>query len=546
MHVHEIPNRGSPPTILVRESYRDGAKVKKRTLANISHWKPERIDALRRALKGEFDGVVPDQGPISGAIFGVLFTLKCVAERLGITQALGRTRVAQLALFLVLARVAHQGSRLSARRWAEDHAVAEVLGLRRFDEDDLYAALEWLAEHQERVEGALYRRYVQHCGTPPVLVLYDVTSSYFEGDQNELAAFGHNRDGKRGKKQVVIGLLAAADGEPLAVKVFRGNTADPTTLADAIETLRARFGIAEVVFVGDRGMVKAKGKRSLGAGGFSYITALTDPQVRKLLKQRVLHPELFDTVVQEVEHEGKRLVVRRNEEVRRKETHRRDDKLRTLREKINERNAFVAGSKRADPQAGLRTRGQWVTRHKLRSFVSVSLEGRVLRCEIDEEAQRQAALLDGCYTLETDVAKEKLSAEQVDARYRDLQRVERHFRTIKTGLLEVRPFFVRKESRTRGHVFAAMLALKIVREMHAGLAQAFGTTDDTKEAVTLDDARAGLSRLCYQIYDVKQHTVQRLPRPDERQRSILDALGICWPAKTTSSGPSSRSVSPGL
>lgn len=546
MHVHEIPNRGSPPTILVRESYRDGAKLKKRTLANISHWKPERIDALRRALKGEFDGVVPDQGPISGAIFGVLFTLKCVAERLGITQALGRTRVAQLALFLVLARVAHQGSRLSARRWAEDHAVAEVLGLRRFDEDDLYAALEWLAEHQERVEGALYRRYVQHCGTPPVLVLYDVTSSYFEGDQNELAAFGHNRDGKRGKKQVVIGLLAAADGEPLAVKVFRGNTADPTTLADAIETLRARFGIAEVVFVGDRGMVKAKGKRSLGAGGLSYITALTDPQVRKLLKQRVLHPELFDTVVQEVEHEGKRLVVRRNEEVRRKETHRRDDKLRTLREKINERNAFVAGSKRADPQAGLRTRGQWVTRHKLRSFVSVSLEGRVLRCEIDEEAQRQAALLDGCYTLETDVAKEKLSAQQVDARYRDLQRVERHFRTIKTGLLEVRPFFVRKESRTRGHVFAAMLALKIVREMHAGLAQAFGTTDDTKEAVTLDDARAGLSRLCYQIYDVKQHTVQRLPRPDERQRSILDALGICWPAKTTSSGPSSRSVSPGL
>lgn len=540
MHVHEIPNRGSPPTSLIRETYREGGKVKKRTLANISHWKPERIEALRRALKGEFDGLLPDQDPISGAVFGVLFTLKAIAERLGIAQALGRTRVAQLALFLVLARVAHQGSRLSARRWAEDHAVAEVLGLRGFDEDDLYAALDWMAEHQERLEQTLYRRYVQRCGTPPALVLYDVTSSYFEGDQNELAAFGHNRDGKRGKKQVVIGLMTAADGEPLAIKVFRGNTADPTTLTDAIATLQARFGIDEVVFVGDRGMVKAKGKRSLGACGFSYITALTDPQVRKLMKERVLQPELFDTLVQEVEHEGKRLVVRRNEEVRRKETHRRDDKLRKLRDKIDERNAFVAGSQRADPQAGLRTLGQWVARHKLGSFVSVSLEGRMLRCEIDEEAQRHAALLDGCYTLETDVAKEKLSAEQVDARYRDLQRVERHFRTIKTGLLEVRPFFVRKASRTRGHVFAALLALKIVREMNARLAQAFGTTDDDKNAVTLDDALAGLSRLCFQIYDVKGHTVQRLPRPDDRQRAILDALGIGWPKTTTSSRQSSR------
>ena len=185
-------------------------------------------------------------------------------------------------------------------------------------------------------------------------------------------------------------------------------------------------------------------------------------------------------------------------------------------------------------------------KRRLTAILSADVQGYSRLMREDEEAQRQAALLDGCYTLETDVAKEKLSAEQVDARYRDLQRVERHFRTIKTGLLEVRPFFVRKESRTRGHVFAAMLALKVVREMHAGLAQAFGTTDDNKEAVTLDDALAGLSRLCYQIYDVKQHTVQRLPRPDERQRSILDALGICWPAKTTSSGPSSRSVSPGL
>jgi hypothetical protein len=531
MYVHEIPNRTSPPAILLRQSYREGAKVKTRTLANLTHWPAERIEALRRTLKGEFDGVIPEGEPISGPIFGVLFVLKALADRLGLTKALGPSRVARLALFLVLARVAHQGSRLSAVRWAQNHTVAEVLGVGRFDEDDLYGALDWLAEHQEAIEQTLYRGYVKRNGAPPVLVLYDVTSSYLEGEQNELADWGHNRDGKRGKKQVVIGLLTAADGEPLAVKVFRGNTSDPTTIGDAIEALKERFGIEEVVFVGDRGMVKSKGKKALrgGGGGFRYITALTDPQVRKLLREKVLEPELFDPVVQEVEHAGKRLVVRRNEAVRRKETHRREDKLGKLAQKIAERNAFVAGSKRAKPEAGLRTWTQWVKRHKLSSFVTVRLEERVLVWEVDDEAKEEAALLDGCYVLETDVAAVKLSAAEVDARYRDLAQVERLFRMMKTGLLEVRPIFVRKASRTRGHVFAAMLALKIGREMNAGLGAAFGTTDDDKWAVTLDDALEALSRLCFSIYDVGGQRIERLLGPDSRQEAILEALGIRWP-----------------
>ena len=529
MHIHTIPNRKSAPAILLRESYRDGGKVKKRTIANLSHWQPERIEALRRALKGEFDGVVPGQELVSGRVFGVLFALKCFADQLGITQALGRTRWARLALFLILARIAHKGSRLSAVRWARDHAVEEILRLEGFDEDDLYDALDGLAERQEAIEQRLYQDYVTRCGAPPVLVLYDVTSSYLEGEQNELAEFGHNRDGKRGKKQVVIGLLSAADGEPLTVKVFRGNTSDPSTVADQIEALQNRFGIEEVVFVGDRGMVKAKGKQALGEHGFRYITALTNPQIRKLMKQRVVQPELFDTEVQEVEHEGKRLVLRCNEAVARKEGHRRDDKLAKLRARIEERNAFVADSSRANPEAGLRTWTQWAQHHKLSQFVTLFLEGRVLRWEIDEEAQREAALLDGCYALETDVAQQKLSAEEVDARYRDLQRVERHFRTMKTTLLEVRPIFVRKATRTRGHVFVAMLALKITRAMNAKLASAFGTTDDDKQAVTLEDALAALSRLCFQISEVNATAVHRLLRPDDRQQAILDAFDIHWP-----------------
>ena len=268
MYVATVPNRSSPPAILLREGYREGKKVKTRTLANITHWPVARIEALRRCLMGELDGVGPESDPVADRIFAVLFVLKEVAQRLGIVRALGTKPLGKLGLFVVLARVAHQGSRLSAVRWAQEHAVAEVLGIGQFDEDDLYEALDWLAGNQERIENTLYRTYLNKVGKPPVLVLYDVTSSYLEGECNELAEYGHNRDGKKGKKQIVIGLLTADDGEPLAVKVFKGNTADPVTVADQVEILKNRFKIEELVFVGDRGMVKSKGKAALTDKGF--------------------------------------------------------------------------------------------------------------------------------------------------------------------------------------------------------------------------------------------------------------------------------------
>jgi len=255
MYIATVPNRKSPPAILLRESYRENGKVKSRTIANLTRWSPERIEALRKAFKGEFDGV--DGEPISGEIFGVLFALKQLADQVGITRVLGPSEEGRLALFLVLARIAHGGSRLSAVRWAEQHAVSDVLGLEGFDENDLYDALDWLEAEQVRIEQRLYETYVKRTGEPPAMVLYDVTSSYFEGEHNELAEYGYNRDGKKGKKQIVIGLLTGADGEPLAVRVFEGNTADPSTVGEQIELLRQQFGVAEVVFVGDRGMIPA-------------------------------------------------------------------------------------------------------------------------------------------------------------------------------------------------------------------------------------------------------------------------------------------------
>jgi transposase len=530
MYIATVPNRKSPPAILLRESYRGNGKVKTRTIANLTHWAPERIEALRKALKGEFDGM--DGEEVSGEIFGVLFALKQLADQVGMTRVLGKSEEGRLALFLVLARIAHGGSRLSAVRWAEQHAVSDILGLEQFDENDLYDALDWLETEQTRIEKQLYEAYVKRSGESPAIVLYDVTSSYFEGEHNELADYGYNRDGKKGKKQIVIGLLTGADGEPLAVRVFEGNTADPSTVAEQIDLLKQQFGVEEVVFIGDRGMIKAKGKEALGARGWRYISALTKQQIRALIKRDVLQPDLFDEDISEVEHDGKRLIIRRNESVQRREQARRADKLQRLETLIEERNAFVSQSKRADPAAGLRRLEPWVKRHKLHSFVSLSLEHDQIRYQIDPEQMADVALLDGCYVLETTVSAETMDAHRVDERYRDLQKVERNFKTMKTDFLEVRPIFLRNAQRTKAHVFVAMLALKITRLFDFLLHKAFGTTDDDPTAMTHEDALQSLARLTYLIYDVKGTCYARLIQPDDEQRTLLDALGIHFPRQT--------------
>jgi len=336
MYVATVPNRSSPPAILLRESYRQRGQVKSRTLANLSHWHPTRIEALRRALRGDFDHLTAE--PTSGPVFGLLYALKQLADAIGLSAALGKTRLPKLALFLVLARVAHQGSRLSAVRWAKDHAVAEVLGLGSFDEDDLYAALDDLCARQQRIEQALYRQYLKRRGSPPTLFLYDVTSSYLEGQRNALGDYGYNRDGKRGKLQIVIGLLADRAGEPLAVRVFAGNTGDPVTVVEQIRIVKEQFGVEELVFVGDRGMVKSKGKQALQEAGLRYISALTDPQIRRLLGEGTLQMGLFSEVVCEVEADGVCYLLRKNEAETAREQHRLEDKLAKLAGKVEQRN----------------------------------------------------------------------------------------------------------------------------------------------------------------------------------------------------------------
>ena len=531
MYVAEIPNRNSPPAILLRESFREDGKVRNRTIANISSWSAARIAALRRLLRGELDLSASTSEPTCGPVFGLLYALKQVASDLGIAGALGQKRLGKLALFLVLARVAHRGSRLSAVRWARDHAVAEVLGLDSFDEDDLYLALDDLSAHQEKIEKSLWRNYLARTGTPPALFLYDVTSSYLEGELNALGQFGYNRDGKRGKLQIVVGLLADAAGEPLAVRVFAGNTADPSTVAAQIEILTQQFAIEDVIFVGDRGMVKSAGKKALDEAGFRYISALTDPQIRLLLAKKTVQLELFAEQVCEAEADGVRYILRKNPEEARRIRHRLEDKLFKLRTKIAQRNELVEKSSRRKPQAGLTALQQWMRGHKIAGLVSLALDGRKIVETLDTQAEARALELAGCYVIVTDVAKDKLAAQAVHDSYMALQKVERDFRTMKTGLLEIRPLFVRKESRTRGHVFSCLLALKLQRELERRLAAVFGTTDIDPKTITVSDALAALGRLPFLVVNIDENTTAiRLPKPDTLQRSILDALQVSLPS----------------
>jgi hypothetical protein len=478
------------------------SKVVHRTLANLSQVPEPLVALIEHYCKLEregrpVDGLVGDVEPIVGPAYGPLSALLVLARELGIERALGTDRKGRLALFLVLARVAHQGSRLSAVRWAETQAVGAALGLGAFDEDDLYGALDWLHEQQERIEDAL-----APAPAPGALFLYDVTSSYLEGQKNELAAVGYNRDGKKYKKQIVAGLLTDAEGEPVSVQVYEGNTSDPDTVADQVKKLVERFGATEAVLVGDRGMIKAKGRELLSEHGFRYVTSLTDPEIRKALSAGTLQMDLFDERVTEVVAEdGRRYVLRRNLAMTERTRSRRVDQLRRVQQKVDRRNDEVARSQRADPAVSLREAQKWLKTYRLARFVSAELRGRAVDLVVDSAAREEMEKLDGCYVVVTDVPTAIASSEQIWDRYGGLQKVERDFRVMKTTLLELRPLYLRKATRTRAHALVTMLALKIARALERRVQPLGLTCEDALDRlaavrlISLADPELGLWRL---------------------------------------------------
>jgi Transposase DDE domain len=456
---------------LLRESYRANGKVLHRTIANVSHCSEAEIAALRLALRHKEDlahlGTIQDSITLQqGVSFGAVWTVYQVARRLGIEKALGTTRDGKLALWQVIARVIDQGSRLSAVRLAMSHAACDILGIGPFDEDALYENLDWLAGVQASVEDRLF---AQRTKTKPVsLFLYDVTSSYLEGTHNELAAFGYNRDGKKGKRQIVIGLLCDEDGQPVSIEVFPGNTQDPQTFAAQIPKVKARFGVHEITLVGDRGMIKGQQIEDLAQQGLHYITAITKPQIEKLLHQGTLQMDLFDQELAEVlADEGIRYVLRRNPVRAQEVRDTRDAKLAKLQVQVAKKNQYLTDHPRASAQGAVQKLMASAKQLRIADWVELTVEERSITLHVNTSAQQDEAKLDGCYVLKTDLTPAQAPKAMVHDRYKDLASVEHAFRTCKTAHLEVRPIFLRLEARTRAHAFVVMLAYQIIQYLTA-------------------------------------------------------------------------------
>jgi hypothetical protein len=534
--IHKTVNGKTYTSHLIREAYRDQGRVRHRTIANLSGCDELEIEAIRLALKhkGDLTQLAPLREDLQiqqGLSVGAVWTLSAVAQRLGIDKALGQSQSAKQALWQVFARLIDQGSRLSAVRLAGSHAACDVLGLDAFDEDDLYANLDWLNEHQAAIEDRLFRQ--THPDGTAELFLYDVTSSYFEGVDNELAAFGYNRDGKRGKRQIVIGLLCDESGGPLSVEVFAGNTADTATFASQVRKVADRFGGGAVTLVGDRGMIKGPQIEQLQAepGDFHYITAITKPQIETLLSQGRIQLELFDEELAEVcdSQAQVRYVLRRNPQRAAEIATNRAEKHQTLAELVAAKNTYLTEHPRASVEVAVRVVQQKIQALRLSACLTVTSAERTLSLVWDEEALAEASRLDGCYCLKTDLAPDVASRDVVHDRYKSLADVEWAFRSCKTSHLEVRPVYVRKASRTRGHVFVVMLAYQILRE----LTRCWQALD-----LTVAEGLQELSTLCTTQVTIRgETTIHQIPTPRPSVQQLLEAAEVVLPQAL----PASRS-----
>src|SRR5437867_5689477 len=517
---------------LLRESYRANGKVLHRTIANVSHCSAAEIEAIRLALRHkealEHLGTIRDAITLKqGLSVGAVWTVYQVARRLGIEKALGTTREGKLALWQVIARVIDQGSRLSAVRLAMAHAACDVLGLGAFDEDALYENLDWLAGIQASVEDKLF---AQRTKTKPVsLFLYDVTSSYLEGTQNAFAAFGYNRDGKKGKRQIVIGLLCDEEGHPISIEVFPGNTQDPHTFAAQLAKVKARFGVKEITFVGDRGMIKGQQIEDLAQHGFHYITAITEPQIEKLLQQGTLQMDLFDQELAEVlADEGVRYVLRRNPVRAQEVRDTRHAKLATLQAHVAKQNQYLTDHPRANAQGALQKLVARAEKLRIADWVELTVAERALTLTVQEDAQTEAAKLDGCYVLKTDLTPAQAPKELVHDRYKDLASVEHAFRTCKTAHLEVRPIFLRLAERTRAHAFVVMLAYQIIHY----LASCWSPLD-----LTVEEGLHTLTTLCLvEVSPTHAPSYHCIPTPRDAIAQLLRRADIKLPKAFSLSG----------
>ncbi len=497
MYIETVPNRTSPATVLLRESYRVGAKVMKRTLLNLSDWPPGLVDGLRTLLKGGVavgaEGLAIHRSLPHGHVAAVLGVLR----EIGLDRLIGRpaARLRDLVVALIVSRIIAPASKLATARDLDaataTSSLGQVLGLGSVAEAELYAALDWLGERQPAIEAALARRHLQD-GT---LVLYDVSSSYLEGRCCELAQIGYSRDGKRGTLQIVYGLLCAADGCPVAIEVFDGNTADPATLATQVTKLKERFGLSRVVLVGDRGMItSARIREDLQPNGLDWISSLRGPAIRELVEGGALQLSLFDerdmAEISAPDYPGERLIVCRNPLLAAERARKRQDLLIATERDLAR---LQAGFKRRRRPAGVAeiglAVGAVIDKYKMAKHFRLDITPRGFTFDRDAAGIAAEARLDGFYVIRTSVPAEQLDAPAAVRAYKSLAQVERAFRSLKTVDLQIRPIHHWLGPRVRAHVFLCMLAYHVEWHMRARLKPIL--FDDADRA-TAEAARASI------------------------------------------------------
>ena len=500
MYIDVVPNRNSPPAVLLRESWREGKRTRKRTIANLSHWPKEKIDTLRAALKGGLvvsdlkSSFVTRRSLPHGHVAAVLGTM----GKLGLDRLIApkRCRGRDLVLAMIAGRIIAPSSKLALARGlgAEAHTTSlkHELDLQDADEEALYAAMDWLLERQAAIEKKLVERHLN----AGCLVFYDVTSAHFEGRCCPLAALGYPHGGPKGKLQINFGVLCDEDGRPVAVEVFEGNVGDPTTFTAQVAKMRTRFSLDRVVYVGDRGMItSARIREDLqNEHGFDWITALRAQQIQKLVKQEAFQPSLFDEkYLAEITSEDfpdERLVVCRNPLLAQERSRKRQELLEATERELDK--VVQATQRQRQPlrgkdKIGVRV-GKVLGRFKMGKHFETTITEDSFAYQRKPDKIAAEAALDGFYVIRTSLRRERMSSERVVHSYKRLSRVEQAFRMIKSIDLKVRPIHHRLEKRVRAHVLLCMLAYYVDWHMRAALAPLLFEEDDPQGAEAMRDS----------------------------------------------------------
>jgi transposase len=520
MHIHVVPNRGSPPTVLLRESYREGSKVRKRTLANLSSLSAAQVEAIRAALRGEALRPVAQSFEISASrSHGHVQAAALTMQRLGLADLIASKpcRERELVLAMVASRIVAPSPKLATTRWWHTTTLAQDFGVADANEDALYAAMDWLLARQGTIQKKLAARHLSEGG----LVLYDLSSSYFEGSCCPLAKIGYSRDGRHGMLQVNYGLLTDARGCPVAVSVHEGNVADSLTLMPEVQRLREDFGVEQLVMVGDRGMISNKAIAEMrDSDGIAWITALKSVSIRALVEQGQLQLDLFDQrnllELSSPDYPGERLVACRNPELAKLRTHKREELFAATEANLDKIKARVdAGKLAGRDEIGLRV-GRVINQYKVAKHFELAIGDNTFTFARKREGIAAEAALDGLYIIRTSVSAAQMDAPQCVRNYKALANVERAFRSLKTIDLKVRPIHHRTADRVRAHIFLCMLAYYVewhMREAWRELMfadteqQAKATRDPVAPAMRSKAALAKVAR--HALDDARQRTASR-------------------------------------